>query len=179
VSDALDTFIDDVKDKLVRAKVQFTESRSKDLQKTSDSRTDLHKTHNKSVVRMLNNKVREPRQLLFYPGALFSATVNTNQYSQSQTLIMIDVPSLEDVENRAPLTLYAQPSEDSTLDHTLNFLNPPTMEDLLARNSKEVKVNFCPERLVTRDHISACRMQYALTHVGASTVRMLHLELFL
>lgn len=170
VSEAHNTFVNDTKKCLIRENVNFTECASRDMKKTSNSRTDLQETHNEQVVKLLNNKVREPHHLLFYPTALFMSTVNTDTYSQSQTLMMLDVPSTSDVENRKPLTLYAAPVQDSPLEHNLNFRSPPSKEDLLKQKWEEVKVDVCMERLVTRDHISACRRQYTLVHVGASTV---------
>lgn len=172
VSEAIQSYIEDVKSILRRNGISYTECTSTDMKKTSDSRRDLHQTDDVEVVQMLNNKVREPRELLFYPGALFSSTTNAAQYSQSQTLMMLDVPSAEDVRNRRPLTLYAAPPDDGITSEMLNFVSPPSKEDLVGKGWKEVKVEICSERLITRNHISACRRQYSLVHVGASTVSL-------
>lgn len=146
--------------------------KSRDYKRSSDSNADMVITEDESVVDLLNNKVREPRFLLFYPGALFASTVNTDQYAQSQTLMMLDVPSKEHIKCRKPLVMYAAPQNDDILTQVTDHRNPPTREELLAKKWTEVKVDVCLERLVTRAHVTASRRQYSLVHVGASTVRL-------
>ena len=170
VNAALNEFIDDIINVLDNEDLDFTVAVSKDMQKVSDSRTDLSLTEEVSVVKMLDQKVREPRRLLFYSGALFEATVNTADYSQSQTMIMLEVPTEEDIENKRPLSLLAAPADDGLIDQLFDFRNPPSEDLLLSKKWKKVKVNISGERLVSRNNVSACRRQYTLRHVGASTV---------
>ncbi|KAL7525694.1 hypothetical protein ACHAXR_005169 [Thalassiosira sp. AJA248-18] len=171
VSEALETFVDDMKSKLQRDGVRFTVCTSRDTKKTSGSLGSLQETHDAQVVKLLNQKVREPRTLLLYPTCLFVSTINKGKaYSQSETLMMLDVPSQVDVNNRAPIMLWRPPYANSELERNLDHRNPPSRETLLANNWKEVKVEYCRERLVTRAHVSACRGQYTITHVAASTV---------
>ena len=171
VSKALVTFVDDMKLRLQRDGVHFTECISRDMKKTSGSLNGPQETQDAQVVKLLNQKVREPRRLLFFPTAMFGSTVNNgNAYSQSQSLMMIDIPTQSDVGNRMPLRLWRAPVQNSELELNLDYLNPPSRETLLANGWKEVKVEFCRERLVTREHVSACRRQYTITHVAASTV---------
>jgi len=170
VSEALTDYVEEIKEKLKLDNVPYIECTSIDMKKVSDSRTDLRATDDISVVNMLNNKVREPRQLLFWPGALFSATVNTPQYAQSQTLLMIDVPSLEDIQNRRQINLWKANEDEGLINQLHNFGRVPDREELLQRGWEEVQVDVCPERLTTRNHISACRRQYSIVHMAASTV---------
>lgn len=171
VSEAFVTFIDDMKRRLQRDGVPFTVCVSRDMKKTSGSLGSPQETQDAQVVKLLNQKVREPRTLLLYQTCLFVSTINKGKaYSQSETLMMLDVPSLSDVENRVPLKLWKPPVANSELERNLDYRNPPTRETLLANKWKEVKIEFCRERLVTRAHVSACRGQYTMTHVTASTV---------
>lgn len=146
-------------------------STSIDKHKVSDSRADLQVTNDERVVKILNSGVREPRRLLFFHGALFESTVNTNEYSQSQTLIMINVPTQQQTDDKAPLQLYAKPPDGKPLDSSLyDHRQPPTEEYLLSNKWKLVTIKVAPERVVTREHITAVREQYCLRHIAASTV---------
>ena len=109
---------------------------------------------------------------MFYPGALFASTVNTDQYAQSQTLMMLDVPSKEHIKSCKPLVMYAVPQNDDILAQIMDHRKRPTREELLAKKCTEVKVDVCLEWLVTRAHVTAPRKQYSLVHVGASTVSL-------
>lgn len=171
VSEALATFADDMKSKLQSDGVSFTVCTSRDTKKTSGSLGNLHETQDPQVVKLLNQKVREPRTLLFYPTCLFVSTINKGKaYSQSETLMMLDVPSQAEVSNRVPIMLWRPPHANSELERKLDPRNPPSKETLLANNWKEVKVEYSKPRLVTRSHVSASRGQYTITHVAASTV---------
>ena len=99
------------------------------------------------------------------------STINNGKdYSQSKTLMMLDVPSQADVDNRVPLMLWKPPVGNSELERKLDYCNPHSRETLLANKWIEVKIQFCREILVTRAHVSECRAQYTMTHVAASTV---------
>lgn len=172
VSNAMADFVKDVKQKLQYQGIPCKEFKSRDMRKTSDSTVGLQETNERTVVDLLDNKAREPRHLLFYPGALFAATVNTKTYAQSQTLLMIDMPTDKQLRNREPLKLFAAPPQDGILDEMLNLRQLPTKQELLDRKWTEVKVEVCSERFYTRDHTTACRRQYSMVHVAASTVSL-------
>ena len=171
VSEALVNFVDDMKIRLHRDGVNFTVSVSRDMKKTQGSLGCMLETQSEEVVKMLNQKVREPRTLLFYPTCQFVSTTNKGKdYSQSEVLTMIDVPCLADVQNKVPLMLWKPPVANSTLERSLDYSNPPSRETLLDNKWIEVKVDFCKQRMVTRAYVSACRDQYTINHVTASTV---------
>ena len=170
VSNAMAEFVRDVKRMLDAQSIDCKPHKSKDMKKTSESIVGLQETDDEAVVELLNNKVREPRELLFYRGALFHATCNSSTYAQSQTMLMIDMPTEEQLRNGLPIKLYAAPPRDGILDEVLNLQNVPTREELLNKKWREVSVGVCKERFVTRDHTTACRLQYSLVHVGTSTV---------
>ena len=66
VSEALVTFVDDMKLRLQRDGVHFTECVSRDMKKTSGSLNGPQETKDAQVVKLLNQKVREPQRLLFF-----------------------------------------------------------------------------------------------------------------
>ena len=157
VSEALVTFVEDMKLRLQHDGVPFTVCVSRDMKKTSGSLGSPLETQNAQVVKLLNQKVREPRTLLLYTTCMFVSTINNGKdYSQSETLMMLDVPSQADVDNRVPLMLWKPPVGNSELERKLDYCNPHSRETLLANKWIEVKIQFCRERLVTRAHVSAC-----------------------
>ena len=123
----------------------------------------------------MGRKMREPHKLLFFKGAMFESTVNvtgtssSSGYSQSQLLLMVDLPSARDIQNKAPITLYAcKPGVDN---HDISS-TIPSGEELVSNGWKRVMVTCRPESLNT---VTACgylctRKQYALKHVGSSTI---------
>ena len=166
-------FVDDMKTRLHRDWVHFTVSVSRDMKKTQGSLGCMLETQSADVVKLLNQKVREPRTLLFYPTCQFVSTTNKGKdYSQSEVLTMIDVPSLADVQNKVPLMMWKPPVANSTLERSLDYCNPPSRETLLENKWIEVKVEFCKQRMVTRAYVTACRDLYTINHVTASTVRV-------
>ena len=76
MSEALVTFVDDMKLRLQRDGVHFTECVSRDMKKTSVSLNGPQETQDAQVVKLLNQKVREPRRLLFFQTAMFGSAVN-------------------------------------------------------------------------------------------------------
>jgi len=142
---------------------------SKDYKKISDSLADPMETREKSILDMLNQKVREPNQLLFYAGALFESTKNTLEYSQSQLMIMAHVPTKEQTDNWKDITLFASPPGSKSPQQLFSF-EPPTEDDFLQKNWTKVKVSVCPDKMTTKGPITAFRRQYTLKHIGSSTV---------
>ena len=71
VNAALNGFVDDVIKILKRDGIDRQVSTSKDFQKVADSRSDLQETTDETVLNLLDQKVREPRRLVFYTQVLF------------------------------------------------------------------------------------------------------------
>lgn len=149
---------------------------ARDLMKYAGSTVDLKSADNEpDVVKMLNSssKVKEPKRLMLFPGCIYEATRNNKQngYSNSQLLILLSMPSDDDIENMKPLTMYACPCGKKGPDR--HFFETVPSEDEVINNWgwKKVKVVPAMENFVTSGHIMAYRKQYAMNHVGASTVR--------
>lgn len=149
---------------------RYAISNATDLHKISGTHGDPMPTNDTSIKNMLNRKVREPPQLIFYKGAVFEATTNTAQYQNSQLLMMLDVPSNSDVIRKNPMELFAAP-ENANVQQTLFTLeDPPSKEELLKDGWKKVKVKVNIGRNRTESNVTASRNQYGLTHIGACTV---------
>lgn len=54
-----------------------------DMKKVTDSCAGLIEISEENIVNLLNHHLREPRRLVFYEGALFESTVNTDNYAKS------------------------------------------------------------------------------------------------
>ena len=169
-NEALEDYIDDTIASLTRKRVRFTISVSKDQQKVRDSLAGMQQTHNEKIVMMLSHKVREPRRLVFFPGAVFEATENTNNYAQSQLMIIIDPPSNKTIQAKKPFEVMAAPAGGARLDEILSSDDIPTEDYLCSKGWKKVVVNISDERIVPHRGITACRRQYTLKHIGNSTV---------
>jgi len=163
-------FIDHATQNLRTANRKYTISKSVDMHKISGTHGDPRPTIDTTITNMLNRKVREPPELLFYSGALFEATTNTSKYQQSQVLLMLDVPTPREVLERKPLVLFACPTDVVVSASLYSFSSPPSEKELLDSGWKKVKVRAFKQRFVTEANISACRNQYGLRHLGANTV---------
>ena len=102
------------------------------------------------MISALDQKLKEPKRLLFFHGGLYESTMNnpTEGYSQSQVLLMLDVPSRQNIESRSPISLMAAPTRRVLLN--MNMENFPTADDLETDRWAWVQVRISPEQLVTR-----------------------------
>lgn len=124
-----------------------------------------------AVVKYLDAKCRESKRLLFFEGALFEATSNViGQYYNSQILIMLDVPSEEDVRLKKPIKLYAAPAGSKRPAKKI-YDPPPSRDEVLnVWGWKEVSLGPPPESFHKGANFWAYRKQYSLVHVGNTTV---------
>ena len=139
-----------------------------DLQRPISSRRDLQITHDNQIKLSLDKKKREPKRLLFYEGAMFEATVNGDGYSQSQILLMLNIPSQEQIDVWSDIKLMAAPP------NYIPKVMPdeiPSKDTLLKEGWTEVSIKVTPERSPVYCHGSeAHRKQYSLRHIGSSTI---------
>ena len=148
----------------------FVTSTSVDLKRTADTRAEfvpVLQEHDTAIISALNHGVREPEKLLFWRGAQFEATVNDEDFSQSQLLLMLDVPSSEMIRMKTPIHLMAAPPGINYIDVSIGV---PSQDELLAADWKPVRVGHTPERPITHRGMVGCRQQYALRHIGSSTI---------
>ena len=97
----------------------------------------------------------------------FESTQNGEGYSQSQLLILLEVPTEQQVSSRSSITMYASPSGQN--EYTLGE-EVPTEEELLAEDWTKVEIRIAVERYVTRGRLQGLRRQYTLKHRGSSTI---------
>jgi predicted GIY-YIG superfamily endonuclease len=123
---------------------------------------------NEGTSRRLDKKVKQPRELVFYPNAKFEFTqVSKGKFNQGQLALMIDVPSNEIIDDKLPMKVFAAPSGIK------NFPSPEQCNEewLLGNDWTAVDVPLktsCNEQIVRG--IQARRTQYPLKPRVSSTI---------
>ena len=161
---------------LTRLGQRFIVSHAEDKQRPNGSRSLYRRADDKDLINKINVTVREPPRLVFFEGAVFEATTNMTSgrkgFSQSQLLIMLQLPSEETVRSKATITLIASPVGETTIPYRSDG-SIPTKEELLQNDWKEVRVQTVPDRkqqYVVSGSLRGMRQQYSLRHLGASTI---------
>lgn len=174
--EALQDFVEGTIEHLKKVKKSFVVSESVDYKKYKASNRDMVKIDRekeKNLVATLDNKVKEGKRLVFFEGAIFEGTYNDKKsgVSNTQPLIMLDVPSRDDVVNKRKIKLYAA-NPGSPPPDRLYYEDPPTKEEVVdVWKWKEVELDVVPETFINGGGVRLYRQQYPLTHPGASTVR--------
>ena len=168
--DALDQYIEERRKTLDKNNIDYRISSSKDMKKASDSLSSFRESNDKTVEKLLDRTVRETKRVMFFPGATFEATVNTDHFSQSQLMIMLDVPSQIHIDEGRPVSMMAAPPGLARTTGLFDVTNPPSRTDLEAKGWKHVTVQMAETRPVVQNHIVATRRQYTVKHLAASTV---------
>jgi predicted GIY-YIG superfamily endonuclease len=108
----------------------------------------------------LDRKAKEPRQLFFFPRALYEVTFNdpNDHFSQSQLALLCNVPTAEDVNEFRPLQLMIAPNGCQIAPP-----NSKTPDDLVAEGWKFCAVPVAPDRPHNLPYsVQAKRKQYGL-----------------
>lgn len=144
---------------------------SDDFQQVSGSRADLVPARDRCILKELNTKCKEPNRLLLFRGAMYESTANDKKgaFTQSQMLMMVNLPTRNQVENKLPIKMMAAPINGSTA-YTPVMENIPSTEELLAQGWKTVTVSIAKEMFHERSKIIGKRKQYAIRHIGSSTI---------
>jgi len=168
--EALDKYIEDTKKTLDATQIKYHLVTSKDMRKASDSLSTFKPSSDKNVEKLLDRSVRETRRVLFFPGAAFEATVNNDQFSQSQLLVMVDLPTEEQIHGERPVAMMAAPPGFARTTSLFDITNPPKRKDLEMDGWTHVTVQYGETRPVIQHHIVVTRRQYTAKHLAASTV---------
>ena len=162
-------YVNDSIKSLERSRKQFIVCEADDLQRPLSSRRDLQISQDDQIKLALDKKKREPKRLVFYKGALFEATVNEhNSYSQSQVLMMLEVPTRHQLNTWSQIPMLAAPPK---FNPTIMSGGETDRETLLNDGWTDVKVKVAPERNpVTTYGSEAHRRQYTLRHLGSSII---------
>ena len=124
-------YVKRVQKKLETERTPHIVNKSVDLQRIANTRAEFVPATSDGIINALNKDTKEPETLLFWKGATFEATLNGDGYNQSQLLLMINVPTQEELNSRLPITLMAAPSGDTYIDLSDGV---PTQEVLKAQN---------------------------------------------
>ena len=81
----------------------------------------------------MNHGLKEPRELLFYVGGKYIATINGEGYAQSQLLLMDVLPSEEQLKKKSEIVLLASPPGQDYIDVQHGI---PSRENLFTRDEK-------------------------------------------
>jgi hypothetical protein len=118
---------------------------------------------------ILDQKLKEPRTLLFFRGAVYEFTYNNDEkYSQGQMALLFDLPSQDIIDRNKKIKILAAPpglQDVDEFDHTV------PKEFYLSKGFNEVTIGIAPER--TQDvggNTQAQRKQYGLKHRVTSTI---------
>jgi DNA replication protein DnaC/predicted GIY-YIG superfamily endonuclease len=155
---------------LEREGISHIVSHAEDFQQVAGSRVVMVTASDAGLKSALDRKCREPKTLVFFPGALFEATVNGKNYSQSQVLRLINVPTQDEVDSRAPIWMMASPSGNG--HYNINTEDSvPTEEELEKQGWSRVQIETGREdQFITHGIYQGKRVQYSVRHLGSSTI---------
>ena len=148
-------------------KEQYVESVSVDVELTYNSHEEWQSASN-STSDFLDNKIKQPRKLLFFKGALFMLTYNEDQkFSQSQIGLITHVPRQEDIDRFKKIPILVAPPGLRDFIFTGD-----KCEDSYIRDGwKKCLVGIGPENTYSvQGNLKAQRKQYGLRPFVTSTV---------
>ena len=121
-----------------------------------------------NTVDQLEQKVKEPNELLFFRGAKYEFTYNEEtKFSQSQLGLLFDLPQQEDLDRFHKVNILVAPPGIKDIDFDTNS----SKEFYVNLGFREVKVGIAPDRTVPlKRDIQAKRKQYGLRHRVTSTI---------
>ncbi|KAL7531955.1 hypothetical protein ACHAXR_004336 [Thalassiosira sp. AJA248-18] len=165
--EAASLFVEDNQRRFLENGTNHSISLARDLQRVADTRADFVAATSDTVISALNHYVKEQKKILFWRGGVYEATMNGEGFNQSQLLLMLEVPSADVISSLSPITMMAAPPGVNSIDLSAGI---PTMEQLEGDGWKSVSVGQAQEQPVTCRGVIGCRKQYALRHIGSSTI---------
>ena len=115
-------YVQDVIIEMEETSSHYIISESIDHSRLAKTRKNCALVSNPRVLAETNRQMKEPTRLLFYEGALFESTLNYKSkireiyYSQSQLLIIADVPIIDQVNKEIPIEMYAAKAGVNRID---------------------------------------------------------------
>ena len=153
--------------------LEYRISMANDQQKSSRSVAEYGPA-SESTIKALSNKLKEPRRLVLYENALYECTMNDDRghaYKQSNYVLLVDLPSESQVASFTPLKVWRAPSGLKRLNLDTDR---PSAQVLREKGWKLITLGCARENVITtKGNQHAKRQQYALRHVGASTMHKL------
>ena len=116
----------------------------------------------------LDQKLKEPQLLLFFKGAIYETTFNTEgKFSNTQLVMLFELPSEEDLFNWRKIKLLKCPIGDREIVYDPTR----TQDSYIQEGFVEILVGPAPERTqLLQNNVQAKRKQYGLKHRVSSTI---------
>ena len=154
----------------VKAQLHYTEyvqATSIDVQLTYNSHEEWQPA-TATTSDYLDNKIKQPRTLLFFKGAQFIFTYNVEKkFSQSQLGLLLDVPSQFDVDNFKKIPILVAPPGIKSVIYNRNT----DENEYICNGWKKCLVGIAPENTYSvQGNLKAQRKQYGLKPNVTSTV---------
>ena len=168
--EALDDYRESIRLQLTNEGTLFQIATSIDTQKIKGSSADYSPANEQSI-NALNKELKEPTELVLFPGGVYEFTINDKRrgFNQSQLAFILDLPSAETVANHGAINIWIAPPATSHMLIERDQL--PTRQQLQDRGWTETTVGCAAERDVNvRGGLVARRVQYSLKHIGATTI---------
>ena len=164
--DAAKQFVERVRRQI--DEVDRKEKKAEDVQKSRYSHQDWNPA-SQSTSSKLEQKLKEPTELLFYQGATYECTYNVEgKFSQSQTALLYDIPSQDDLDNWRKIKVLVAPLGLKYIETDISTTSKQSYLDL---GFTEVDIGIAPQRTHhLPNNVQAQRKQYGLKHRVTSTI---------
>ena len=119
--------------------------------------------------RQLDSKVKEPKSLLFFRGAIYLCTFNdpTGSFSQSQMALLYDLPSQEQLDNWQKIPMLIAPPGTKEIEFDETKLKQAYLDD----GFKEQRVGIAKEYTQSlSNNLQGRRKQYGLKPYVSLTI---------
>ena len=119
--------------------------------------------------RQLDSRVKEPRSLLFFCGAIYLFTFNDSNglFSQSQMALLYDLPTQNQLDNWQKILLLVAPPGTKEIE----FDQSRSKQSYLDEGFKEQRVGIAKEYTQSLSHnLQGRRKQYGLKHYVSLTI---------
>ena len=107
--EAAQVFVDRCQAQFEDTGTAFEVSVATDTQRLASSRAEFASVTSQSLVDTMNHGLKEPRKLLFCRGGQYFATINGDDYNQSQILSMNVLPSADTITQKVGILFLAAP----------------------------------------------------------------------
>ena len=119
------------------------------------------------ITELLNNKCREPQRLLFKVGLTYTCTFNDNRKSNSQKVLLFDLPSEQTLNTFGPIKVLLAPPgcKNVCFDARLS------KQYYIDQGYVETSIQCSPRKIyMLKNNIQGLRKQYGLQHYISGTI---------
>jgi hypothetical protein len=143
------------------------ERKAEDVEKSRYSHSEWSNACNQTTS-SLEQKLKEPTNLLFFRGALYEFTYNKEgKFSQSDTALLFDLPSQDYINDWKNIPVLLSPPGLSSIE----FDESLSKQFYVDQGFKEVYVGIAPQRVqILKNNIQGMRKQYGLKHKVTGTI---------